>query len=163
MCTARAAGANAAAAVAAGQPVFDLIIAADVLYEDDHPALLEAVLRARLAPAGGCFVAVVSVRWPAQLADFQARLEGLCDVVCIRPVDTNGGGCSSTVSSSTRSTPMSPPPQTPPTGEKPDGGEGEECGGGGDDDWGLVIALTPTTQHADYYAGGIQRIYARRR
>jgi predicted nicotinamide N-methyase len=66
---------------------FDLVLAADVLYEPDHPALLAGVLKQRLRP-GGQFYAVCSIRQLALLADLLARLDELCEDVVVTAEDT---------------------------------------------------------------------------
>jgi len=85
---------------------FDLVMAADVLYEPDHPALLAGVLHSRLRP-GGRFLGVCSIRQHALLAEFVQRLEVLCVEVEVSPEDTAempefaGLGCWTTQHSST--------------------------------------------------------------
>lgn len=68
---------------------FDLVLAADVLYEPDHPALLVGVLKHRLRP-GGQFYAVCSIRQMALLEDFLTRLGELCEEVVVTAEDTGG-------------------------------------------------------------------------
>lgn len=68
---------------------FDLVLAADVLYEPDHPALLAGVLKRRLR-AGGRFYAVCSIRQLTLLEDLLTRLEELCEEVAVTPEDTEG-------------------------------------------------------------------------
>ena len=72
---------------------FDLVLAADVLYELDHPALLAGVLKQRLRP-GGKFYAVCSIRQPALLEDLLTRLDALCESVVVNAEDTGDLGTS---------------------------------------------------------------------
>eukprot|EP01043_Picozoa_sp_COSAG02_P053934 COSAG02_NODE_6030_length_3859_cov_2.431383_1_plen_506_part_00 len=66
---------------------FDLVLAADVLYEPDHPALLAGVLKHRLRP-GGQFYAVCSIRQMTLLEDLLTRLDEFCEEVVVTAEDT---------------------------------------------------------------------------
>jgi predicted nicotinamide N-methyase len=56
---------------------FDLIIGSDICYENDHPALLEHVVRRRLAH-GGRLIFVYAVRFPALHSEMLDRLGTFC-------------------------------------------------------------------------------------
>jgi len=56
---------------------FDVIIGSDICYEHDHPALLEGVLRRRLAQGGRIFF-LYAVRFPTLHAQLLERLALFC-------------------------------------------------------------------------------------
>lgn len=60
---------------------FEVIVGSDICYEDDHPALLEGVLRKRLAPGGRLFL-LYAVRFPGIHAELLHRLAAFCRCTC---------------------------------------------------------------------------------
>ena len=66
---------------------FEVIIGADICYEEDHPNLLDKVLRRRLSPEGRVFF-LYAVRFPELHAALLERLHGFCSEVSSESVDS---------------------------------------------------------------------------
>ena len=66
---------------------FEVIIGADICYEEDHPNLLDKVLRRRLSPEGRVFF-LYAVRFPELHDALLERLHGFCSEVSSESVDS---------------------------------------------------------------------------